>query len=257
MVRPGRSRLDRCRDMRDEFHSRASHPSRKSPARLAKVAERPHIEQWFHTLGRPKIGLLIGVFFLATFCFTCFETTLGLLVLQKFGVDPETPQGIKIATHLFMYAGIVGAVFQGGATGRLVKMLGEPKLVAVSMLCVALSLGPMPFAGTWTGIYIFLGLLAIGSSMTRPPVFGMISNLSGPVPRNKGVTIGIAQSAGRSLARILGPIFSATLFMQDVRLPYLICAAVAFLTGLIAWQRLGRGLRVAPVAAEEVPQAPA
>ncbi len=210
-----------------------------------KVAERPHLEQWFHTLGRPKIGLLIGVFFLATFCFTCFETTLGLLVLQKFGIDPETPRGIKIATHLFIFAGIVGAVFQGGATGRLVKMLGEPKLTALSMLCVALSLGPMPFANTWLGIYIFLGLLAIGSSMTRPPVFGMISNLTSA--EEQGVTIGIAQSAG-SLARILGPVFSATLFMQDIRLPYLICATVAFLTGLLAWQRLTRGY-VAPVAA--------
>ena len=93
--------------------------------------------------------MLIGVFFLATFSFTCFETTLGLLVLQKFLIDPETAAGIKTATHLFMFAGIVGAVFQGGATGRLVKMLGEPKLVAVSMVCVALSLGPMPFANTW------------------------------------------------------------------------------------------------------------
>lgn len=48
------------------------------------VAQRPHLDQWMHTLTRPKIGLLIGIFFLATFCFTCFETTLGLLIFQKF-----------------------------------------------------------------------------------------------------------------------------------------------------------------------------
>jgi len=201
------------------------------------VAERPHFDQWVHTMTRPKIALLIGVFFLATFCFTCFETTLGLLVLEKFFIDPESPQGIKTATNLFMFAGIVGAVFQGGATGRLVKMLGEPRLVAVSLFCVALSLGPMPFATSWTQIYLLLALLAIGSSMTRPPVFGMISNLT--IASEQGVTIGVAQSAG-SLARIVGPIFAATLFVIQPGIPYLICAAVSLLTGILAWQRLSR-----------------
>jgi MFS transporter, DHA1 family, tetracycline resistance protein len=226
-------------------------PESRKPG-SARAASRPHLDQWFDTMTRPKVGLLIGVFFLATFCFTCFETTLGLLVLQKFLIDPETAEGIKIATHLFMFAGIVGALFQGGATGRLVKMLGEPKLVAVSMVCVALSLGPMPFANTWLTIYLLLALLAIGSSMTRPPVFGMISNLTSAA--EQGVTIGIAQSAG-SLARILGPVFSATLFIHWPAVPYLVCAGVALVTGLIAWQRLARNY--VPPLATEVPEAPA
>jgi multidrug resistance protein len=36
------------------------------------AARRPHLEQWAHTMTRPKVGLLIYTFFLATFCFTCF-----------------------------------------------------------------------------------------------------------------------------------------------------------------------------------------
>ncbi len=216
------------------------------------VAPRPHLDQWLHTMGRPKIGLLIGVFFLATFCFTCFETTLGLLVLQKFLIDPESALGIKTATHLFMFAGIVGAVFQGGATGRLVKALGEPKLVAVSLVCVALSLGPMPFANSWTGIYVLLALLSIGSSMTRPPVFGMISNLTSA--DEQGATIGVAQSAG-SLARILGPIFAATLFTKNPALPYVSCAVVALFTAVMAWVQLPRNYQPAHLASVPVPEA--
>jgi DHA1 family tetracycline resistance protein-like MFS transporter len=209
------------------------------------VAQRPHLDQWLHTMRRPKVGLLIGVFFLATFCFTCFETTLALLVVKKIATgqlvapgiseDPESPEVIKIAAHLFIFAGVVGALFQGGATGRLVKMMGEPKLVAVSLLCVALSLGPMPFASSWTQIYLLLALLAIGSSMTRPPVFGMISNLTSS--SEQGATIGVAQSMG-SLARIFGPIFAATLFTKNPVLPYVTCAVVALITALIAWAQL-------------------
>lgn len=201
------------------------------------AAQRPHVDQWLHTMSRPKVGLLIGIFFLATFCFTCFETTLGLLIFQKFSIDSESARGIKLVTYLFMYAGFVGALVQGGATGRLVKLMGEPKLVAVSLLFVALSLGPMPFARSWLEIYLLLALLAIGSSMTRPPVFGMISNLT--PAHEQGVTIGVAQSTG-SLARILGPIFAATLFTKIAWLPYVICAVVAFLTAILAWQRLSK-----------------
>lgn len=202
------------------------------------VARRPHLDQWMHTLGRPKVGLLIGVFFLATFCFTCFETTLGLLVFQKFSIDPESAKGIKLVAYLFTYAGLVGAIVQGGATGRLVKVLGEPKLVAVSLFLVAVSLGPMPFARNWPALLLLLGLLAIGSSLTRPPVFGMISNLTSA--HEQGVTIGVAQSAG-SLARIAGPIFAASLFTRIPQLPYVICAVVSLFTGLLAWQRLSKG----------------
>ncbi|HEX4646627.1 MAG TPA: MFS transporter [Verrucomicrobiae bacterium] len=209
------------------------------------ATQRPHLDQWMHTLGRPKVGLLIGVFFLATFCFTCFETTLGLLVFQKFSIDPESAKGIKLVTFLFAYAGVVGALVQGGGTGRMVKALGEPKLVAVSLFLVAISLGPLPFAGNWLVLLVLLALLSIGSSLTRPPVFGMISNLTSA--HEQGVTIGVAQSAG-SLARIVGPIFAASLFTKNPPLPYVICAVVSFFTGLLAWQRLSKGYEPAPAA---------
>ena len=39
----------------------------------AQAAPRPHLDQWAHTLREPKVGLLVIVFFLATFCFSCFE----------------------------------------------------------------------------------------------------------------------------------------------------------------------------------------
>ena len=200
--------------------------------------QRPHFDQFMHTIGRPKVGLLIGVFFLATFCFTCFETTLGLLIFQKFNIDPESARGVKMVSYLFTYAGLVGALVQGGATGRLVKMFGEPKLVAISLFLVAASLGPLPFASSWAMVLLFLGVLSIGSSLTRPPVFGMISNLTSA--HEQGVTIGVAQSAG-ALARIAGPVFAATLFLRNPHVPYVACSALSFVTGVIAWFRLTKG----------------
>jgi MFS transporter, DHA1 family, tetracycline resistance protein len=205
------------------------------------AARRPRISQWVHTMSLPKVGLLIGVFFLATFCFTCFETTLGLLVSQNFGLKIESVNGVFIydtkIVYLYAYCGVVGAVVQGAAIGHAVKKLGEPGLISLSLVLVALAMGPMPFAKNWPELLIVLALLSIGSSLTRPPVFGLISILT--PAHEQGATIGVAQGVG-SLARIVGPMFAATLFDKHPALPYLICAALAFFTGIIAWQFLHR-----------------
>lgn len=52
------------------------------------AGKRPKLEQWTETLRRPKVGLLIGLYFLATFCFACFESTLPLL-LGSPGFHPD------------------------------------------------------------------------------------------------------------------------------------------------------------------------
>ena len=193
--------------------------------------QRPRFEQWTHTLSRPGIGLLIGVFFLATFCFACFETTIGLLIAKSFSLDlTKNPKDAARIAYLIAYCGIIGAMVQGGAIGRLVKKMGEPKLIGFSMIMAGFGLAMLPFAFTWTVLLIALGIFAIGSSLTRPPVFGMLSILADS--REQGATIGVAQSAG-SLARILGPLFAANLFFKP-SLPYLSCAALCVSTGVFA-----------------------
>src|ERR1043166_1371825 len=160
------------------------------------VVARPRLAQWGHTLAQPKIGLLISIFFLATFCFTCFETTLGLLIAENFNLDTKTGEDAGTIGLLFAYCGIVGAFVQGGAIGRLVKRMGEPKLIAFSLVLVAISLGPLPFVhGTthlswrvlisaegvpWLKLFGLLGVLAIGSGLTRPPGFGLFPLLPPP-----------------------------------------------------------------------------
>src|SRR5438552_2608439 len=56
----------------------------------AQTPPRPHVEQWLHTLNQPKVGLLVIVFFPATFCFSCFESTLPLIVGDNFHLDFRT-----------------------------------------------------------------------------------------------------------------------------------------------------------------------
>jgi hypothetical protein len=124
-------------------------------------------------------------------------------------------------------------------------------LIALSLLLTGVSLGLLPFikgdgplkwlavlhAADWPWIKMLfaLALLSIGSSLTRAPLFGLLSNLT---PANEqGATIGVAQSAG-SLARIFGPIFAATLYLHVPMLPYVVCGAISLLAALLAFQHL-------------------
>jgi multidrug resistance protein len=221
----------------------------------SQAARRPHFAQWGHTLAQPKIGLLILIFFLATFAFSCFESTLPLLVSDNFnlGIAVDETKPAMTVISLFVFCGIIGAVIQGGAIGRLVKMFGEPKLISLSLFLTGMSLILLPYIKgdgqlkwlavlhatdwQWIKMLLALALLAIGTGLTRPPLFGLLSNLT---PANEqGATIGVAQSAG-SLARILGPPFAVILYLRVAPLPYVFCGGLAILAALLTWQFLCR-----------------
>jgi multidrug resistance protein len=198
------------------------------------VLQRPHIEQWLHTLRAPRLNLLIGIYFLATFCFTCFEATIGLLVIRNFKID--TKSSLVTVSWLIAYCGVMGFVVQSpGGIGRLVRKLGEPRLIAASLVVAAIGIGLLPFLTTWAALLAGLGIFTIGSSLTRPPVFGMISMLT--LSTEQGAVMGVTQGMG-SLARIAGPIFAATLFVAHASLPYLICAALCLATAALTSQYL-------------------
>ena len=209
----------------------------------ARTAARPKFNQWGHTLRQPKLGLLVGIFFLATFCFVCFESTfplmLGSQAAAHFGLKSRNDVG-----YLFAYAGLITVLVQG-AVHPLVKNFGEPRLIFGSLVIFASGLVALPFQNHLTGLLIALAVLAIGSGLNRTPVFGLISLKSSP--HEQGANLGVAQSFG-SLARILGPIFATTLFFARPTRPspellYVVCGAIAFVTALLAWQFLCRDAR--------------
>jgi MFS transporter, DHA1 family, tetracycline resistance protein len=210
------------------------------------VTQRPHLEQWLHVLRAPRLNLLVAIFFLATFCFTCFETTIGLLVMKTFNIDVKTDLGT--VSWLIAFCGVIGALVQGGATKRLVKKMGEPRVIAMSLFVAAIGIGILPYLKTWGLLLVGLAIFSVGSSLTRPPVFGMISILT--PPNEQGATMGVAQGIG-SLARIVGPIFAASLFVRYTSLPYLICSALCFVTSLVTMQYLRHAAPPPPVFSRE------
>jgi MFS transporter, DHA1 family, tetracycline resistance protein len=189
------------------------------------VAPRPPLRQWLATLHQSQVGVLIGLFFVATFCFACYETTLALLVNALFNYDE------KHVAWLFAYGGLISVLAQGGLIRRLVARWGEPCLIYASFFLLGISLLLLPFMKSMQGLLISLAVLALGSSTNRPPTFGMISILT--PPSAQGANLGVAQSAG-SLARIAGPVFAASLYDVKPAYPYLACGVLSVLAGVFA-----------------------
>jgi len=139
--------------------------------------------------------------------------------------------------YLFAFVGLVTAFIQGGVIGRLVKRFGEAQLIFGSLVLIAVSLVVISDAARLWSLLVGLAVFATGSATNRAPTMGLIS-LNSPAAE-QGATLGVAQSAG-TLARVMGPPFATTLFAWHPPLPYLICAAIALGTGLLAWWFLCR-----------------
>jgi MFS transporter, DHA1 family, tetracycline resistance protein len=195
----------------------------------APPVRRPRFEQIRHVLAMKEVGFLIGIYFLGTFAFTAFESTLPLLLDAKLKFDEEH------VGYVFAFCGIMAAMVQGGGIGRLVKSFGERRLIGASLIVVAVSLVLMPLANTLATLLGALAVFAIGSGINRAPTMGLISQLS-PADE-QGTTLGVAQSAG-TLARVLGPTVATTLYDLWLPAPYLACATIALLAGLLAALRL-------------------
>jgi MFS family permease len=89
----------------------------------------------------------------------------------------------------------------------------------------------------WLALLFTAAWLAVGSGLTRPPLFGLLSILS--PAQEQGATLGVAQSAG-SLARVIGPPLAGWFFDRHPSWPYLGVSVIAVLTGLVAWNSLVR-----------------
>jgi DHA1 family tetracycline resistance protein-like MFS transporter len=170
-------------------------------------------------VGYPLVGACLVMIFLVIFAFSNFETTFAQLVRFRFDVDMST------IGWLFVYAGVLGAVVQGGLIGRLARRFGEPRLIAVGALIAAASGAVLPYAETIGRLMVVLAVLALGHSLAAPSLSSLVSK---KVPGNEvGGVMGVYQGVS-SLARIVGPFWAEWVYgVFGHTWPYL-SAAVAY-----------------------------
>ena len=180
-------------------------------------------------LGDPLVGPVVLTFFLATFGFGAFETTLAMMNRDLLELPAEKNY------LMFAYIGFVLMLTQGLIYRRLAKRVTETTFMAVGILLMAggvaglAGVNWLKATGTLNGLLPLMmagmTLAVMGFAFLTPSAQALVSR--GTSRERQGEILGVNQSAA-SMARILGPIFGLTLYKATPEhlLPYAFGAAL-------------------------------
>ena len=189
------------------------------------------LEAFRHAMTKPALLLILALYFLVTMAFAAFEATFALFTEARFGYTAAS------IGFLFTFIGTIIAVIQGVLIGRVVKRVGERRIIPVAIAAISLSIGLLPFVWNVPTLLVALGLLAMGMGFNNPSLSSMVSKLSDQ--DDQGGTLGLASSLA-SLGRVVGPAWGGYLYdAYGMTTPYLSAAGLMFVAFLVSL----RGLR--------------
>ncbi len=164
-----------------------------------------------------------------------FETLAFTVMYAFFTLFAERVLGfgrVRIS-YLFVYIGVITAIVQGGLVGRLVRKLGEVRLMVIGCLFLAVGLGSLPLtigeSPAWLMPALLTSLLfvAVGTGLVTPSAAGLVSRVTSA--EDQGRALGLLQSTA-SAARIIGPVaFGMISDLGGVRAPFMIASLLALI----------------------------
>lgn len=175
--------------------------ARRHPLNLASLRE---------AVSHPLVGVCLLVGFCLVFGFANFETTFAQFATAERGFTLET------VPWLFVYAGILGALVQGGLIRRLAPRFGEVNLVVSGSLMAGASLIVLPLSTGRPALYVVLAVLALGYGLASPSLTALVSKL---VDADEiGGVMGVYQGLA-SLARVVGPFVAELAYGRSTAWP--------------------------------------
>jgi len=200
-------------------------PESRSVSALTKTLGR--MEAFRHAAKQPTLLLLLSLFFLVTLAFSGFEATFAIFSEAKFGFTAST------IGFVFAFIGVVLAIVQGALVGRVVKRMGERRLIPLAIFAIALGIGLIPYAWSIPTLLGALGVLALGMGFNNPSLTSMVSRLSHP--DDQGGMLGLASSLA-SLGRVVGPAWGGYLYdSYGMTTPYLSAAGLMLLAFAVSF----------------------
>ena len=157
----------------------------------------------------PKIASTLYQFLVFFMGFSMFIAGIALFAERRFTWDGR-PFGPREVGYLFAYSGLLGIFIQGGILARLVKKVGEEKVVLFAFSSAIIGYGLLGFAHSISVLLIAATFSAFGSGCLRPSLTALVSRQSGR--HEQGRMMGLIQGLN-SMSSIIGPILSG--FMID------------------------------------------
>lgn len=200
------------------------------------------VSKFVRAVTNPQLGALLLMFFAYNFAFSNMESTFFRLMFHRFGLE-EGPSG-----RILGFVGLVMVFMQAAVVGRLVRRIGEVRMIRAGILMVAPFLAILPFVPSPAAVYLVSIPLAAGSAMYTPSVQALISKTASK--SIQGGVMGVTQGLG-AMARILGPTVGNSLFGVWHPLPYVTAGVVMALPLVISWYALRPSSHLAPSAPDQ------
>ncbi|MFA5910055.1 MAG: MFS transporter [Vicinamibacterales bacterium] len=190
------------------------------------------LEAFKHALTKPALVLLLALYFLVTAAFSGFEATFALFSEARYGFTAAS------IGFLFAFIGVVLATIQGVLVHKVVKRVGEARLIPAAIFCIALGIGMVPFAWSVPTLLVALFVLAVGMGFNNPSLTSMVSRLSDA--NDQGGTLGLASSLA-SLGRVVGPAWGGFLYdAYGMTTPYLSASGLMLVAFAVSFFGLSR-----------------
>lgn len=172
----------------------------------------------------PKLQALMVVWALAPFAFAGFSTVMPLHTGARFGWRARE------LGFAFTVIGVIAAVVQGWAFGRLARRYGDRTLLVAGLVGMSACLAVLGFMPTSGAVYLWTAVFAFSNSIFGPAVTGLVSILADP--SEQGSVLGAAQSLG-ALGRLAGPeVYGAVYDASGTVAAYLATALVMGAAGI-------------------------
>lgn len=148
-----------------------------------------------------KLFLLFLIF---GFIFAGFTSGFAMFVERRYTFN-GVPFGPREVGWLFAYSGLLGLIVQGFLLGRLVKWLGENRLVTIGFLTMGFGyLG----LGATQSIPVLIAAMTVGSfgsGLLRPALTALVSQAANAT--EQGAVLGITQTL-TGLGQIFAPLIA-------------------------------------------------
>ncbi len=172
------------------------------------------------------MGLVVLIVFLISVVFAAMESTLPLWAETVMAWGPQQ------VGYLFVFAGIVAVICQGGLIGPLSRRFGEVRLVLAAAILLGLGMVGIAAADGLALLLFAVACLSAGFGLGNPALQSLISRLC-PVETTGGA-LGVGQATS-SFARVLGPPTAGFLFQTlNPAAPYLAGGLVMVLAAGLA-----------------------
>lgn len=169
-------------------------------------------------LRKPSIRELLLINFIFIAAFMLMQMACSLMWKE---IDELTDQQIG---YVFAFIGLATAIIQGTLVGKMVKWLGEQKLIIYGIFFMITGLVLLPLVGKsyFVPFELFgLTLIALANGCLTPGITSLLSKYANP--REVGQVLGVNQSFG-SLARAAGMGFSGFLYGMNFQVPFFVGA---------------------------------